>query len=74
MKNSKPGLIRIIMLTVPVLLFLAAGIAAAVELNVAREGIVKNVPLQDPYNGCLIVREGPGMEYPVKGMSSTVIG
>lgn len=67
MKNSKPGLIRIIMLTVPVLLFLAAGIAAAVELNVAREGIVKNVPLQDPYNGCLIVREGPGMEYPVKG-------
>ncbi|NLF97855.1 MAG: SH3 domain-containing protein [Candidatus Riflebacteria bacterium] len=66
MKISETLLIRVIALTLPVLLLLA-GMAAAVELNVAREGIVKNVPLQDPYNGCLIVREGPGMEYPVKG-------
>jgi uncharacterized protein YgiM (DUF1202 family) len=41
--------------------------AAAAELNIPRQGVVKNVPVQEPYNGCLIVREGPGMEYPVKG-------
>lgn len=39
----------------------------AVELKIARQGMVKDVPTQAPYNGCLVVREGPGMEYPVKG-------
>ncbi len=40
---------------------------AAVQLNVARTGVVANVPLEAPYNGCLVVREGPGFEHAVKG-------
>ncbi|PKL47756.1 MAG: hypothetical protein CVV42_12095 [Candidatus Riflebacteria bacterium HGW-Riflebacteria-2] len=54
-------------LRLTLLMLLVNLLTTAAELNIARQGIVKNVPLQDPYNGCLIVREGPGMEYPVKG-------
>ncbi len=39
----------------------------AVELNVARQGEIRNVPVESPYNGCLLVREGPNMESPIKG-------
>ncbi|MBU1105504.1 MAG: SH3 domain-containing protein [Candidatus Riflebacteria bacterium] len=66
-KNSLPFLCKAALtLLMPVLLLITIQ-SSAVELNVARQGEVKNVPVQQPYNGCLIVREGPGMEYPVKG-------
>jgi len=39
----------------------------AVELNVARQGEIRNVPVESPYNGCLLVREGPDMQSPIKG-------
>ncbi|HPT47824.1 MAG TPA: SH3 domain-containing protein [Candidatus Rifleibacterium sp.] len=39
----------------------------AVELNIPRQGIVENVPAEEPYNGCLLVREGPGGSSAVKG-------
>jgi len=32
-----------------------------------RAGIVKNVPTDPKYNGCLVVRKGPGMSFPVLG-------
>ena len=41
--------------------------APAVELNAARKGIIQNVPTQAPWNGCLLVREGPNTTSPVKG-------
>lgn len=67
----KPVYLRAIsqsfLLILPLIMILAAVQANAVELNVARQGEVKNVPLQAPYNGCLIVREGPGMDSPAKG-------
>jgi len=65
MRKSR-GLFRACMMPALIIMLVAMQ-AAAVELNVARQGVVKNVPTQEPYNGCLIVREGPGMEYPVKG-------
>ncbi|MDD3148594.1 MAG: SH3 domain-containing protein [Candidatus Riflebacteria bacterium] len=40
---------------------------SAAELSVPRQGVVENVPPQSPYNGCLLVREGPGTTTPVKG-------
>ena len=64
--NSLPLFYRAALsLLIPVLLI--ATHVSAIELNIARQGEVKNVPVQAPYNGCLIVREGPGTEYPVKG-------
>ncbi len=39
----------------------------AVELNVPRQGVVQNVPVEAPWNGCLLVREGPGTNWPIKG-------
>lgn len=47
--------------------FLATPRLPAAELSVARQGVVENVPLQAPYNGCLLVREGPGTTTPIKG-------
>ncbi len=36
------------------------GIATAAELSTPRQGVVENVPVEEPYNGCLLVREGAG--------------
>ncbi len=35
-------------------------IATAADLSAPRQGIVENVPVEEPYNGCLLVREGAG--------------
>lgn len=49
------------------LLLLFNHAVSAVELSVARQGRIENVPVEAPYNGCLLVREGPGMEFPIRG-------
>ena len=49
------------------MIVLTAVTGFTVELNVARQGEIRNVPVESPYNGCLLVREGPNMESPVKG-------
>lgn len=49
------------------LLLSAAVMLPAVELNVPRQGVVQDVPVEAPWNGCLLVREGPGMNWPIKG-------
>ncbi|HAE41141.1 MAG TPA: hypothetical protein DCG57_21275 [Candidatus Riflebacteria bacterium] len=67
MNRYSTGLFCRVVLMVIAVISMTAMQTVAVELNVARQGEVKNVPLQAPYNGCLIVREGPGMDYPVKG-------
>ena len=45
----------------------AATAQPAVELNAVRKGIIQNVPTQAPWNGCLLVREGPNTSSPIKG-------
>lgn len=53
---------------ITLIIFALAGLSGyAVELNVARQGEIRNVPVESPYNGCLLVREGPNMESPIKG-------
>ncbi len=47
--------LTVLLLALPAAFFFAVLRLDAVELNIARSGIVKNVPLQSPYNGCLIV-------------------
>lgn len=52
---------------VVLMLLSTAVMLPAIELNVPRQGVVQNVPVEAPWNGCLLVREGPGMNWPVKG-------
>jgi len=40
---------------------------AAEDLSTPRKGLVQNVPLGSPWNGCLLVRDGPNT-------SSTILG
>ncbi|MFZ5949522.1 MAG: SH3 domain-containing protein [Candidatus Rifleibacteriota bacterium] len=62
-KNCRASLVSIVVIMAALLSLPLSG----VQLNVARAGIVENVPLEAPYNGCLVVRQGPGFEHPVIG-------
>lgn len=62
-----PGKGRYALIFAVLMAILVTAGSFAVELNVARQGEIRNVPVESPYNGCLLVREGPNMESPVKG-------